>query len=251
MIEDAVAGLAGTDRLLVATDFDGVLAPIVDDPAAVAAIPEAMAALRTLAALPETSVAVVSGRGYELLATLVAPADRFTLVGSHGIELGAPATGGDELEQLLDELGALADRFPGLHIEPKAVSVAVHFRRLAADRDEVMAEVDRLADAWPGKLVTGKEVVEFSVGSATKGDAVRVLAERHRATATVYFGDDVTDEDVFAVLGPGDVGVKVGRGQSLATHRLASPTEVCAVLNELAEARAARPAEPDSGRRPG
>ncbi|MGB5760250.1 MAG: trehalose-phosphatase, partial [Acidimicrobiales bacterium] len=90
MIEDTVAGLAGVDRLLVATDFDGVLAPIVDDPAAVAAIPEAMAALRTLAALPGTSVAVVSGRGYELLATLVAPADRFTLVGSHGVELGAP-----------------------------------------------------------------------------------------------------------------------------------------------------------------
>ncbi len=232
--------LAGAERLLVATDFDGVLAPIVDDPAAVVALPDAMAALRALAELPQTSVAIVSGRGYELLAALVAPADRFTLVGSHGVELGAPAAGGDGLEQLLEELRGLADRFPGLHIEPKAVSVAVHFRRVASDRQEAVAEVDRLADAWPGKLVTGKEVVEFSIGSATKGDAVRALADRHSATATVYFGDDVTDEDVFAVLGPDDVGVKVGDGESQAGHRLASPDDVCAVLAGLAEARADR-----------
>ncbi|MGH1489896.1 MAG: trehalose-phosphatase [Acidimicrobiales bacterium] len=242
MIAPFLQAAAVTDRLLLATDFDGVLAPIVDDPAAVAALPESMHALRRLAALPNTTVAVVSGRGYEFLERLVAPADAFTLVGSHGAELANEALGDAEqieLDRMVGALNELAERYPGFHVETKSVSVAAHLRRVEQNHDEVAADLDSLVGVWPGKIVAGKQVVEFTLRHTTKGDAVMGLASRHEATATIYFGDDVTDEDVFVVLGPDDVGVKVGQGETAALNRVTDPGEVCQQLTALASARAA------------
>lgn len=241
--------LATAPRLLVATDFDGVLAPIVEDPTKSRPVTGSLQALRDLAAAPGTVVAVVSGRSYEELEQLVSPADSFELVGSHGAEMGAAARKGTSLGQseeialqrLVDALDRLAERYPGLHIEKKTLSAAVHLRRLHhhADRPAVVAGVELVAADWAGKTVAGKEVVEFTLRHVTKGDAVQQLASEHRVDATVYFGDDVTDEDVFVVLGPGDAGIKVGEGATAAGHRLAGPHEVVALLSGLAERRAA------------
>lgn len=241
-MESFLTSAAIAERLLVATDFDGVLAPIIDDPEAVETLPESMAALRLLAGLPNTIVAVVSGRGYDFLERAVAPAEAFTLVGSHGAELAQAWLEPEEQQQLdatIAALHELAERRPGLHIEPKALSVAAHLRRVERDHDEAAADVDRLAAGWPGKIVAGKEVVEFTLRHATKGDAVLTLAERAQATATVYLGDDLTDEDVFVVLGPNDVGVKVGDGETAAAHRVADPESVARMLADLAAERAA------------
>ena len=243
MNEQLVDRLAGVAKLLVATDFDGVLAPIVEDPDKTEPLPASLEALRALADAPDTVVAVVSGRNYGVLQQLVAPADRFTLVGSHGAEMGEVTLDPDEqqtFDRFVAALHELVGEHPGLHVEAKTVSVAVHFRRVVGDHAAAVAAVDQLAKDWPGKLVTGKEVVEFTLRHATKGDAVKTLAERHGVDATVYFGDDVTDEDVFVILGPDDVGVKVGEGQSAASHRLAAPTDVAALLTALAAARTGR-----------
>jgi trehalose 6-phosphate phosphatase len=233
---------ATTSRLLVATDFDGVLAPIVDDPDAVVATPTSMAALGLLADLADTSVAVVSGRSYEFLERVVARPERFTLIGSHGAELAPGALSADErreLDAMIAALTGLAAHHPGLHVEVKALSVAAHLRRIDGDRAAAAAEVDRLAAHWSGKIVVGKEVVEFTLRHTTKGDAVTDLAQRIGATSTVYLGDDTTDEDVFIMLGSGDVGVKVGPGPTAAGHRLADPDAVARFLTELAEQRSA------------
>jgi hypothetical protein len=69
----------------------------------------------------------------------------------------------------------------------------------------------------PGCHVTrGKEVVEVSVVEAGKGVALDRLREQVAAEGVLYAGDDVTDENAFAVLRPGDIGVKVGDGETLA-----------------------------------
>src|SRR6187431_57906 len=86
-LRDALAQLASTDRLLVALDFDGTLAPEVDDPATARALPEAKGAVIRLNDLPRTRVALVSGRGIRDLEAVANFSDEILLVGSHGIEL--------------------------------------------------------------------------------------------------------------------------------------------------------------------
>ena len=83
----------------------------------------------------------------------------------------------------------------------------------------------------------GKNVVEFSVRDATKGDGLRALAERFSPDAVLFAGDDVTDEDALAVLGPDDVGIKVGWAPTIAPFRVADPAAVTAVLEHLLRSR--------------
>ena len=243
-VDDDVVRLAATPRLLVATDFDGVLAPIVSDPERSAPLAASMEALAGLAGSDHTTVAIVSGRERRQLRALVPAPDRFILVGSHGAELDDIEPDTDQqalLDSMTDALSQLSLEVPGLFVESKSLSVAVHFRRVpVADRQRAVDAVDELRARWPAKVVTGKEVVEFALATATKGDAMRALAERTGATATIYLGDDVTDEDAFAVLGPGDLGIKVGPGATAATRRVDSPADVSRLLERLLALRSAR-----------
>ncbi|MCU1528646.1 MAG: hypothetical protein JWP75_2409, partial [Frondihabitans sp.] len=84
----------------------------------------------------------------------------------------------------------------------------------------------------------GKNVLEFSVRSASKGDAIKRLRSLAGSTAVFFAGDDVTDEDAFAVLADGDFGLKCGPGTTAARHRVDSPAGVVHVLEDLAELRA-------------
>jgi trehalose-phosphatase len=256
--DDLVDRVATTRHLLVASDFDGVLAPIVADPAASAPLPDSVDALAGLAARPDTTVALVSGREVRQLRSMVPAADRFVLIGSHGAEVVNDPTQADNndrtdrtadghhpsdeqrrrLQHLVTELEGLTGDLLGLFVEAKQVSVAVHFRRVVEEQREAAAQAVAAFEAtWPGRVVRGKEVVEFAVGHADKGQAVQALAARAGATATVYLGDDVTDEDVFAVLGPDDLGVKVGPGPTGANRRVASPAEVTGLLQYLRDRR--------------
>ena len=79
-------GFDALTALLDACDYDGTLAPLVEDPSKAAPLPEAVAALRSLAALPQTTAAVVSGRALRDLAALSRLPAEVHLVGSHGSE---------------------------------------------------------------------------------------------------------------------------------------------------------------------
>ena len=85
-LRSAVKNIARVPQLLVACDYDGTLAPIVEDPTTAAPLPEAVAAIRALAALPQTTVAVISGRALRDLAALSRLPSEVYLVGSHGSE---------------------------------------------------------------------------------------------------------------------------------------------------------------------
>src|SRR5699024_6413245 len=82
-----------------------------------------------------------------------------------------------------------------------------------------------------------KEVVEFSVIDTSKGDALEALARASAADAWLYLGDDVTDESVFARLGDDDMGVKVGGGDTSATHRITGTDDARHLLETLVRAR--------------
>jgi trehalose-phosphatase len=115
----------------------------------------------------------------------------------------------------------------------------VHTRlATAADARVAQSRARAAAAAIPGLTVRdGKDVLEFSVRSATKGGAIQRLRSLTSATATFYAGDDVTDEDAFAVLEPGDLGVKVGQGPTAAAFRFAVCARFATLLGVLADER--------------
>ncbi len=82
-------------------------------------------------------------------------------------------------------------------------------------------------------------VVELAVIDADKGSAIERLRRESGADVVLFVGDDVTDEDAFAVLGAADIGIKVGEGTTLATYRVADTDETADLLNLLVELRTA------------
>jgi trehalose 6-phosphate phosphatase len=244
-LDGAVRAVAAVPRLLVALDFDGVLAPIIDVPSDARPLPRSAAALGALATLPDTTIALLSGRGLADLAAVSGFGSPIRMVGSHGGEFDDGAAVLDDaqrarLDRLGSELRELVDGEPGVALEYKPAGVAVHVRNAAP---EVGARVLDAVRAGPAaregiEATPGKAVLDLSVMQMNKGAALDVLRERVKADAVFFAGDDVTDETAFARLRPGDVGVKVGPGDTLAEYRVDGPPEVAALLEQLLAARA-------------
>jgi trehalose 6-phosphate synthase/phosphatase len=245
----AVREISGAEKLLVALDFDGTLAPHVDQPEDARAVDGTRDAVQRLLELPGVRVAFVSGRALVSLQHVAQPQNNVLLTGSHGVEvqLDTPEIELDlvvaELEQLdtlAKVLESITGSVAGTWIERKPAGMALH-TRLATAKEGAAAQRDarqQLSDLLPGITVReGKNVLEFSVRSSTKGDALERLRQHTGADRVFYAGDDVTDEDAFAVLRKGDLGLKVGAGVSLAGYRVRGPEEVPLVLDLLAEYR--------------
>ncbi|MER2136122.1 MAG: trehalose-phosphatase [Arthrobacter sp.] len=249
-LRTALATLAATDHLLVATDFDGVMAPLVEHADQARPLPEAAAALRSLAGVPRTSTALISGRALDSLRRAASPEPETLLVGSHGAETwtgpnAAPLQLTPEQADLLARARAavtsVAQDAPGCWVEDKPAGVVLHTRS-ASDGDAsaaVEAARARLEELDGVQVTDGKRVLEASVVHANKGEGVLALRELTGATAVLFAGDDVTDEKGFAVLQPQDVGIKVGPGKTAAAFRVESPEEFAAVLEHLHELRLA------------
>lgn len=240
---------AARETVLIALDFDGTLAPEVDVPDEARALPAAVEQLEALQRAPGVTIAFVSGRSLASLDVVVPPSVTAAMIGSHGLELRlAP---GDEVpavdaadrarvEALLDVLSPLVDAVEGAWIEHKPAGFAVHTRVVETDAAAALqAAVREAAAALDAGLTVrdGKNVVEFAVRDATKGDGLRALRSRLRPDAVLFAGDDVTDEDALAALEPGDVGIKVGDASTVAPWRVRSPQQLVLVLAALADAR--------------
>lgn len=258
-LEAGLRRVAATDRLLVASDFDGTLAALVDHPDAVVADRAAVGALRSLAELPDTWVAVLSGRSRAVLTEQLGQAG-LALVGSHGAEMQGVELGGVELgeagpgepevpevvRRALDDTAAaldvLATEYDGALVERKPTAVAFHYRQVEPSRhNEAARRAAALADGSEIlRIQPGHMVVELVSGRTNKGDALDALRRAIDATATVFVGDDRTDEHAFARLGPGDLAVKIGPGDTCAPVRIASQAEVAPVLERLRALRALR-----------
>jgi alpha,alpha-trehalose-phosphate synthase [UDP-forming]/trehalose-phosphatase len=252
-LHGALARVAASDRLLVALDFDGTLAPLEDEPMKARALPSAAAAVAALAALPDTPVAFVSGRSLHDLREIAEHADdaQIFLAGSHGAEFWVPGEGPletddeedapalrDELrDRMAEEVGGLE----GVWVEPKTFGFGIH-TRVASPEDAQTARnaADRLvqhrAPHWRRR--TGHNIVEYSFRHEGKDSAIAALRDRLGATAVLFAGDDVTDEDALASLGPDDLGIRVGEGETAASVRVGSIQELAAALSLLARMRA-------------
>jgi trehalose 6-phosphate phosphatase len=244
-VQLALAAIARTPCLLVACDYDGTLAPIVGDPWSVRPLPEAVTALRTLACLPETTAAVISGRALRELAAMSRLPAEVHLVGSHGSEfdIGFVYALDEQARalhaRLVTRLRKLANGVPGVILEVKPASVAVHLRQAEqAVAARVQARLRTGPYTWEGVQVTeGDAVVELSVVRTNKGEALDVVRHRSGATAAIFLGDDLSAEEVFVRLSGPDLGIKVGAGVTSADYRVADSSEVAAALSFLSEER--------------
>jgi trehalose-phosphatase len=249
----AVGWLAGGKSLLLMTDFDGTLTPIVDDPGAAWLSEEMREHLGSLARSPRSRVSIVSGRGLDDLQSRVR-LPGVTYAGCHGLEVAGPGftfthpEAESQVEVLREVTRALLERAPlleGIRIEPKRFAVAVHYRHLgAASRRQLEDELARaiLQDGARLKIFHGTKVVEILPAAGwNKGTCALWLLERTRrelgsAVEALYIGDDWTDEHAFEALVRRAVTVRVGNDQraSKAEYRIESIEEVQELLCTLA-----------------
>lgn len=236
-LQAALESIARSRILVVASDYDGTLSPIVDDPDAAVPDESALSALVTVAAAPSVRALVVSGRSQDDLVRLSGAPSGVVLIGNHGAS--HPLFGTDDLndrrEVLMADIQSLVTSFPGTRSEVKPFSVALHYRN-AHDPQGAAAAARSVATTRGERILEGKMVVEIMLVEGNKGTAVAAYAQQNEADAIVFFGDDVTDEDVFRIMSGEDVSVKVGPGDTAAQFRVSSPEDVGTCLEILADA---------------
>jgi trehalose 6-phosphate phosphatase len=210
------------DTPLFFLDYDGTLAPIVEDPMKAFPHPDIPAILAELDR--RYPLWVVTGRqlqDLELLLDLGLQA-----VGLHGAQQGTlggsiESASSGASDHVLRELRATVPDAEGIRVEDKGHTFALHYR-LAPDESSAVAALRRWARSVPPGIdqIWGKKVLELRPAGISKGVAVRRIAREHPSHIPVYLGDDVTDEDAFRALDEPAVTVKIGEGETAARYRL-------------------------------
>lgn len=233
-------------KSLLAFDFDGTLAPIVDDRETARMDARSSSVLRRLGAL--YPCAIVTGRSIDDASRRVERASVRFLIGNHGLE-GGPMDRSSltllesETSNVLAALEPHLASIDGVEVEDKGHSLSVHYR---AAKDPLYAKstIERVVSerASTMRIVGGKCVVNLvPSGAPHKGDAIVHLKEVAGVDRVLFVGDDTTDEDVFALEAPWLVSVRVGYSpDSRATYFLERQSEVVVLMEALAARRGRR-----------
>jgi trehalose 6-phosphate phosphatase len=233
-------------------DIDGTLLNFAPTPREVLVPASLRVTLRRLWEQTGGAVALVSGRSLDDIALLFAPLE-LPAIGGHGAEF-CPYPGGDsEVARLgpLDpnvkrRLAAVRDIGPGIILEDKTHSIAIHYR-LAPGKEKAVHEAVRIICAGfpPGKvdILPGNKVIEVKQSGFDKGTAVRKLMSYapFHGRRPIFVGDDTTDERVFPVLPEFDgIGFSVGRRVDGAVGCFDTPGDVRAWLDTILREKPAR-----------
>jgi trehalose-phosphatase len=253
----ALRGRFAGKRPVVFLDYDGTLTPIRDRPEeAVIADGMRKAVHRLAGRIP---VIVVSGRDREVVQRLMG-LDNLIVAGDHGFDIWSPSGGtitreeggsfAGLLREVEEKLQLELATIPGVLIEPKRFSVAVHYRLVPEEQrprvkeivDTILSEHRRELKVTPGKMV-------FEIQPKLdwdKGKAVLYLLQAldldRDDMVPIYLGDDITDEDAFRALAGNGIGILVESGgdpenagrATAADYVLSSIEEVEAFINRLA-----------------
>lgn len=220
-------------------DFDGTLVELADTPDTITVPDQLCSLLGRLAERLSGRLAIVSGRAIADLERHLGPLS-FPVSGSHGLELRladghcpAPAAP-PSLDEARGAIRRFAEGHPGLLIEEKPASVALHYRGAPEREETALALAGELAARTGLSLQPGKMVVELRPPGADKGDAVRrLMAEpAFGGKRPVFVGDDLTDEHAFvAAAEMGGAGILVGPPrETAAAWRLDDVASVAAWL---------------------
>src|SRR6185437_3730911 len=191
-------------------DIDGTLLDLAPTPREVWVPPGLAKTLNRLLAHTSGALALVSGRSLNDIDLIFAP-DQFPAIGGHGAEMRLSTDGGDVTgaplldKELKRRLAAIAHLSPGILLEDKGYSLALHYRlaphaEKAIDQAIALIRAD-MRDA-PIEVLPGKCVFEIKYSAFTKANGVRELMQRapFKGRRPIFIGDDVTDESVFAIM---------------------------------------------------
>jgi len=227
-----------TATFAVLLDVDGTLLDIAPTPQSVH-VPESLPRhLQQLAALTSGATALVSGRPLPDLDRLFGPL-QLALVGGHGAELRIWRNGSPEelrasplaewIRQRCADVGTASKK---ILIEDKGYSIALHYR-LAPDYEQAIKNaadaIHKQAPDGELDILHGKAVVEIKRAGLNKGTGIRRLMTHvpFAGRRPVYIGDDITDEDAFAVMPEfNGVALSVGRSVKGAERRFEAPEDV-------------------------
>jgi trehalose-phosphatase len=244
-------------QAVVFLDYDGTLTPIRDRPEEAVISDSMREAVQRLA--ERIPVIVVSGRDRAVVQHLMG-LDNLIVAGDHGFDVWSPTGGAIQHEEgasfvhLLRDVEATLDvelaHIPGVLIEPKKFSVAIHYRLVSEEqRPRVKEIVDATLNEHPKelKVTPGKMVFEIQPKlDWDKGKAVLYLLKTLNLdrgdVVPIYLGDDITDEDAFRALIGRGIGIVVGsandpenaRRATAATYELNTVGDVERFINKLA-----------------
>jgi trehalose 6-phosphate synthase/phosphatase len=247
-LKDALLRMRAASTLAILLDYDGTLVPIAPTPDLAMPDSQLLSLISTLGQRPNTTVEILSGRARDKVETWFGSLP-VALSAEHGIWFRAAPTAAwecsidtagldwlTEVHRILEEFTAAT---PGAFIEEKTASIAWHYRRAARGFGQMQARElrVRLSQAMVGRpvdILEGKKVLDVRPRGVNKSAVVqRLLSQEPSPALIAAFGDDRTDEELFAALPPTAITLHVGPGASLATQRLRDPTATRAFLAAL------------------
>ncbi|WP_406600845.1 trehalose-phosphatase [Microvirga rosea] len=218
-------------------DFDGTLVDIVERPEAVAVDPNLPEILASLEARLGGALAIISGRPIAFLDQHLGTR-RFDMAGLHGLEHRIE---GDlflcdpddhpRLREMVERLEEILRSRPGILIEDKGCSVAIHWRLAPIEREFVHSVVHSALEALGSdyRVQFGKAVAEILPSAAGKGKVIEKFLQYspYHGRRPIFVGDDLTDENGFKMVNAlGGFSVRIGTGETVARERLGSPADL-------------------------
>lgn len=239
-VQPFISAFENADKRLLLFDFDGTLAPIVDDPGQAQLSDALKQALHRLA--ESSDLVVISGRNRAFLETTFAGIHVY-LVAEHGAFLKKPDQEWQRLDLSTDDwvdpvrslMNQYVSRHPGSSIEEKETAIAWHYRTAQSDdiegqAIELASQLRNASSPVPLTVIQGSKVVEVKPAQHSKGTVAVSIVEQTSYDFIVSIGDDTTDEDMFRQLPNWAYTLKVGAGVSFARYRLARQQDVEALL---------------------
>jgi trehalose 6-phosphate phosphatase len=228
----------------VLLDVDGTLLDLAPTPLEVVVPPELIVALEMLRERTGGALAFVSGRPLIELDLFFKPL-KLPAIAGHGAELrlndGTVARANVFLDPALKaDLASLADDKPGVIVEDKNYSVALHYRQAPHLGHELRDEVSAVCARYPAtaiEILPGKSVLEVKQPTFNKGTAVRELMQHipFKGRRPIFIGDDITDEAAFAVMPEfNGVAFSVGREVQGITGTFEKPEDVRRWIAQMA-----------------
>lgn len=227
--------------VLFAFDFDGTLAPIVDDPNNAVMTPEVFERIGLLAQRKKT--VILTGRSVEDVKKRL-PSEVFNIIGSHGME-GHPDVSDEFLVSAKKTAttwkAQLSSQTDGLHrvwIEDKGFSLAVHYRMRASSHD-LPAKIQNICRSLSPapEIILGKNVINLIPnGMPNKLGAILAVMKSQKLKKAFFIGDDITDEFIFAAKNKDIFSIKVGSNPHLsAEYYINTQPEIQRLLDFLLE----------------